>query len=84
MKKEHRHGEAHRVDDLIAEMGRERAALRAKRITISLLLASSIVCLLSAVASLAGYLPYAVDPVVVMICASSVGLVLVYFETRSP
>ena len=75
---------ARSVDDLIGEMGRERVALRAKRTTIFLLLVSSVVCLLSAAASLTGYLPHAIGPSVVMIGASVVGFVLAYVETRSP
>ena len=69
---------------MIGEMGRERVALRAKRFTVLLLLVSSVVCLLSAAASLSGYLPYAVGPSVVMIGASVVGFVLAYVESRSP
>ncbi len=72
------------VDDLIGKMGRERMALRAKRATVFLLLASSVVCLLSAAASLIGYLPYAVGPSAVMIGASVVGFVLAYMESRGP
>ena len=68
---------------MIGEMGRERVALRAKRFTVLLLLASSVVCLLSAAASLSGYLPYAVGPSVVMIGASVVGFVLAYVESRT-
>jgi hypothetical protein len=71
------------VDDLIGEMGRERVALRAKRTTAFLLIASSFACLASAVASLTGFLPYAVGPSIVMICTSVVGFVLAYVETRN-
>ncbi len=72
------------IDDLIREMGRERVALRAKRVTVSLLLVSSVMCLLVAFASLASFLPYAVVPAVVMIFASAVGFVLAYIEARVP
>ncbi len=72
------------MDDLIGEMGRERVALRAKKATAFLLLASSVVCLLVAAASLARYIPYAVGPVAVMIGASVVGFVLAYVESRAP
>ncbi|MGB3683358.1 MAG: hypothetical protein WA990_12860, partial [Rubrobacteraceae bacterium] len=82
MKKDQGREEARGVDDLIGEMGRERVALRAKRATVILLLASSVVCLLSAAGSLGGFLPYAVGPSVVMIGASAVGFVLAYTESR--
>ncbi|CAN5690360.1 hypothetical protein BH24ACT22_BH24ACT22_13080 [soil metagenome] len=76
--------QAKSVDALIGEMGRERVALRAKRTTIVLLLASSILCLFSAFASLTGFIPYAVGPSVVLILAAVVGLVLAFVESRSP
>ncbi len=72
------------IDGLIAEMGRERVALRAKRVTVSLLLVSSVTCLLIAFASLASLLPYAVVPAAVMMSASAVGFGLAYIEWRSP
>ena len=84
MTRDQRNEKVRGVDDLIGEMGRERVALRAKKTTIFLLIASSVVCLLSAAASLTGYLPYAVGPSVVMIGASIVGFVLAYVENRSP
>ena len=84
MKKDPRGEKTRNVDDLIGEMGRERVALRAKKTTIFLLLVSSLFCLLSAAASLTGYLPYAVGPSVVMVCASVVGLLLAYIEGRNP
>ena len=84
MKKDQRNEKTREVDDLIGEMGRERVALRAKRATVVLLLASSLVCLLSAAASLTGYLPYAVGPSVVMTGVSVVGFVLAYIEARNP
>ncbi len=84
MKKDPKGEKTRSVDDLIEEMGRERIALRAKKTTIFLLIASSVVCLLSAAASLAGFLPYAVGPSVVMICASVVGFLLAYIESRNP
>ena len=84
MTRDQRNKKVRGVDDLIGEMGRERLALRAKKTTIFLLIASSVVCLMSAAASLTGYLPYAVGPSVVMIGASIVGFVLAYVENRSP
>lgn len=60
MKKDLGSEKTRNVDDLIGEMGRERIALRANKTTIFLLIASSVVCLLSTAASLAGFLPYAV------------------------
>ncbi len=71
------------VDSLIGEMGRERIALRAKRTTIAMLLVSSALCLLSALASLAGVIPHAVGPSVVLILTSVVGLVLAAVESRN-
>ena len=71
------------VDSLIGEMGRERIALRAKRTTIAMLLVSSVLCLLSALASLAGVIPHAVGPSVVLILTSVVGLVLAAVESRN-
>ncbi|HLL38743.1 MAG TPA: hypothetical protein VK357_03650, partial [Rubrobacteraceae bacterium] len=62
-----------RVGEVVGEMGRERRALRAKKTAVLLLWASSFVCLASALLSLAGYLPYAVGPSVVLIVASVVG-----------
>lgn len=82
MKRKHRRVES--VDALIGEMGRERVALRAKKATIVLLLASSMLCLCSALASLTGIIPYAVGPSVVLILAAVVGLVLAVIESRSP
>lgn len=70
------------VDGLIGEMGRERIALRAKKTTIVLLLVSSMLCLFSAFASLAGIIPYAVGPSVVLILTAVVGLVLAAIESR--
>ena len=74
--------QAKSVDTLIGEMGRERIALRAKRTTIVLLLVSSMLCLFSAFASLAGVIPYAVGPSVVLILTAVVGLVLAAIESR--
>ena len=84
MKKDQRREKARGVDGLIGEMGRERVALRAKKFTLFLLLASSMACLLSAAASLTGYLPYAIGPSVVMVCVSVVGFALAYVEARNP
>lgn len=80
---EREHEKAKSVDALIGEMGRERVALRVKRTTVVLLLVASILCLLTALASLAGVIPYAVGPSVVLILAAVVGLVLAIFESRS-
>ena len=82
MKKDQRREKARGVDGLIGEMGRERVALRAKKFTLFLLLASSMACLLSA-ASLTGYLPYAIGPSVVMVCVSVVGFALAYRGPQS-
>lgn len=70
------------MDALIGEMGRERMALRAKRATIVMLLISSMFCVIVAVASLAGVIPYAVGPAVVLIAAAVVGVVLAIIESR--
>ncbi len=70
------------VDDVIGRMGRERIALRAKRTTIVLLSASSLVCLFTALASLLGYIPYAVGPPVVLMVTAVVGFSLAVIEAR--
>ena len=70
------------VDDVIGRMGRERIALRAKRTTIVLLSASSLVCLFTALASLLGYIPYAVGPPVVLMVTAVVGFFLAVIEAR--
>ncbi len=73
-----------RVGEVVGEMGRERRALRAKKTAVLLLWASSFVCLASALLSLAGYLPYAVGPSVVLIVASVVGFAAGVFESSRP
>lgn len=73
-----------KVDELIGEMGQERVALRAKRTTIVLLSASSFACLLMAFASLAGVIPYAVGPAVVLIVTAAIGFLLAVSESRQP
>ena len=74
--------ETESVDEVIGRMGRERVALRAKRTTIVLLSASSLVCLFSALASLLGYIPYAVGPPVVLMVTAVVGFSLAVIEAR--
>jgi hypothetical protein len=69
---------------VIGEMGRERMALRAKRTAVVLLGISSFLCLISALLSLAGYLPYAVGPSVVLMVASATGFVASALESRRP
>lgn len=68
--------------EVIGEMGRERLALRAKRTAVVLLGISSFLCLISALASLAGYLPYAVGPSIVLIVASMAGFATGILESR--
>jgi hypothetical protein len=70
------------VEEVIGEMGRERLALRAKRTAVVLLGVSSLLCLISALASLTGYLPYAVGPSIVLIVASVAGFAASIFESR--
>ena len=73
-----------KAGELIGEMGRERMALRAKRTAVVLLAISSLLCLISALLSLAGYLPYAVGPSVVLMAASAAGFVTAALESRGP
>jgi hypothetical protein len=73
-----------RVGEMIGEMGRERLALRAKRTAILLLGTSSSLCLFSALLSLAGYLPYALGPSIVLIVASAAGFTTSILESRHP
>jgi hypothetical protein len=75
---------AKRAGELIGEMGRERLALRAKRTAVLLLGTSSSLCLLSALLSLAGYLPYALGPSVVLIVTSVAGFTTGILESRHP
>jgi hypothetical protein len=71
-----------KAGEVIGEMGRERMALRAKRTAVVLLGISSFLCLISALLSLAGYLPYAVGPSVVLMVASATGFVASAIESR--
>ena len=73
-----------KAGEVIGEMGRERMALRAKNTAVVLLTSSSVLCLISALLSLAGYLPHAVGPSVVLIVASASGLVAAVLESRGP
>ena len=73
-----------KASQVIGEMGRERMALRAKRAAVVLLAISSFLCLTSALLSLAGYLPHAVGPSVVLIVASATGFVASVLESRGP
>ena len=63
-------------------MGRERPALLASKTAIFLLQVCAFLCLLLAAASLAGYLPRAVGPALVLTAASVVGFVLAAIEAR--
>ncbi len=84
MKPDSGDGRAKRVGDLIGEMGRERRALRAKVSTVVLLCISAFTCLFLALASLAGYIPYAVGPSVVLMVTSVAGFVTSVLEARRP
>jgi hypothetical protein len=75
---------ANRVGEMIGEMGRERLALRAKRTAVLLLGTSSSLCLISALLSLVGYLPYALGPSIVLIVASVAGFATGILESRNP
>ncbi len=57
-------------------------ALLASKTAVALLQVCAFLCLLLAVASLAGYLPRAVGPALVLTAASVVGFVLAAFEAR--
>jgi hypothetical protein len=72
-----------KAGDLISEMGCERIALRAKKTAAVLLVVTSFLCLVSALASLAGYLPYALEPSVVLIIVSVAGFVVAALEARA-
>jgi hypothetical protein len=70
-----------RVGDVIGEMGPERRALRARWAAVAFLRISAFLCLIPALASLTGYIPYAPGPAAVMIGASVAGFVVsVLFE----
>ena len=73
-----------KAGEVIGEMGRERMALRAKRTAVVLLEISSFLCLIPALLSLVGYLPYAVGPSVVLLVASAMGFVASVLESRGP
>jgi hypothetical protein len=73
-----------KAGQVIGEMGRERLALRAKKTAVVLLGISAFLCLVSALLSLSGYLPYAVGPSVVLIVASVGGFATSIFEARRP
>lgn len=71
-----------KAGEVIGEMGRERVALRAKKTAVVLLGVSSFLCLISALLSLAGYLPHAVGPSIVLIVASATGFTASVLESR--
>ena len=71
-----------RVGEVIGEMGRERLALRAKRTATLLLGTSSSLCMLSALLSFTGYLPYALGPSIVLMVASVAGFATIILESR--
>jgi hypothetical protein len=73
---------AKRVGEAIGEMGRERLALRAKRTAALLLGTSSSLCMLLALLSFAGYLPYALGPFIVLVAASVAGFATIILESR--
>ena len=73
---------AQKVGEVIGEMGRERLALRAKRTATLLLGTSSSLCMLSALLSFAGYLPYALGPSIVLVAASVAGFATIILESR--
>ncbi len=74
---------AESVDALIAQMGRERVALRAKRTTVVLLVVASLLCLFSAAASLTSLIPYAPGPSIVLALTAAVGFALAVLEARA-
>jgi hypothetical protein len=73
---------AKRAGEAIGEMGRERLALRAKRTAALLLGTSSSLCMLLALLSFAGYLPYALGPSIVLVAASVAGFATIILESR--
>jgi len=73
---------AKRVGEVIGEMGREKIALRAKRTAALLLGTSSSLCMLLALLSFAGYLPYALGPSIVLVAASVAGFATIILESR--
>ena len=76
-------GRGERVEDLIGEMGRERRALRAKGVAVTLLRVSAFLCLVPALASLVGYITYAPGPSAVMVGASIAGFIVSVLEENS-
>lgn len=80
---ERKRDRAQSVDALIAEMGRERIALRTRKVTVVLLVVASLLCLFSAIASLASLIPYALGPSIVLGLTAAVGFVLAVLEARS-
>jgi len=72
-----------KAGEIVGEMGRERMALRAKRTAVTFLGISSFLCLISALSSLFGYLPYAVGPSIVLTIASMVGFAVSVLEARA-
>ncbi|MCA1716766.1 MAG: hypothetical protein LC781_07870 [Actinobacteria bacterium] len=73
-----------KAGEVIGEMGRERMALRAKRTAVVLLGISAFLCLISALLSLAGYLPYALGPSIILMVAATTGFVASILESRGP
>jgi hypothetical protein len=73
---------AESVGAVVGRMGRERRALLASKTAVVLLQVCALLCLLPAAASLAGYLPRAVGPALVLTAASVVGFVLAAIEAR--
>jgi len=71
-----------KAGEVIGEMGRERVALRAKRTAVVLLGGSSFLYMISALLSLAGYLPHVVGPSIVLIGASVMGFTASVLESR--
>ena len=72
-----------KVGEIVGEMGRERMALRAKKTAVTFLGISSFLCLISALGSLFGYLPYAVGPSIVLMISSIVGFAVSVLEARA-
>jgi len=74
-----------RVGDLMSGMGRERMALRARKVTVSLTVACSLVCLGTALGGFTGYvLPHAVGPAIVFLLVALAGFVLSLTVAGSP
>lgn len=77
-----RRARAESVAEVVGGMGRERRELRARRATVVLLQVCALACLLSSLASFAGYLPHAVGPAVMLLVAAVAGFVLSVIESR--